>query len=129
LIIKCCGFDKCSGKYKKKPTSLKNTVIPKNYSITAKLDETETAAQVSTQREFLYLTINWCSSNQTQNAPWWQGKVLGLDESAVSKAVSLKDSTLKVSETNSVLPFFCKVEKKYVLIYDQTKRITSSAPA
>jgi len=56
------------------------------------------------------LTINWCSSNLTQIiSPWWQGKVSGLDESAISKGVSLKDSALKVSAVDAALPFFCKV--------------------
>jgi len=55
------------------------------------------------------LTINWCSSNQTQISTWWQGKVSGMDQSAISKAVSLKDSSLKVSSVDAALPFFCKV--------------------
>jgi len=56
------------------------------------------------------LTINWCSSNQTQIiSPWWQGKVSGMDQSAISKAVSLKDSALRVSGVEVALPFFCKV--------------------
>jgi len=55
------------------------------------------------------LTINWCSSNQTQVSTWWQGKVSGMDQSAISKAVSMKDSALKVSGVDLALPFFCKV--------------------
>jgi len=55
------------------------------------------------------LSINWCSSNQTQISPWWQGKVSGMDQSAISKAVSLKDSALKVSALDLALPFLCKV--------------------
>jgi len=56
------------------------------------------------------LSINWCSSNQTQLiSPWWKGKVSGLDQSALSKAVSLKDSALRVSAVDAALPFFCKV--------------------
>jgi len=55
------------------------------------------------------LTINWCTSNKTQVSTWWQGKVSGMDQSAISKAVSLKDSALKVSEVDLSLPFFCKV--------------------
>jgi len=63
------------------------------------------------------LTINWCGSNQTQIAPfWWQGKVLGLDESAVSKAVSLQGSALKVVGADVKLPFLCKV--CYKIIFD-----------
>jgi hypothetical protein len=56
------------------------------------------------------LTVTWCNSNQSNPSPWWQGKVEGLNDGAVSNAISFKQpSALKVVANNASLPFICKV--------------------
>jgi len=56
------------------------------------------------------LTINWCQGkNEVISPTWWKEKVAGLEETAISKTVSLKNTNLQVTEEKTELPFFCKV--------------------
>jgi hypothetical protein len=53
--------------------------------------------------------IRWCLTNKTSAVSWWSEKFTGLDNSAVSKYVTLKDGALGAATDTANLPFACKV--------------------
>lgn len=57
-------------------------------------------------------TIRWCLSNKTSTVSWWSEKFPGLDNSAVSKYVTLKDGVFSAAIDTTNLPFACKVGEK-----------------